>query len=327
MTESAGVPSRSYRLNDFVEGVWSPEDLVGLPGTSWIVVSGMRSARRPGRLFVVDAQHRTRANELRWEIGAEQARMGPDVFDPHGIAARRLDDRSFELLVVDHGGGEAIDRLRIELHGATPVIVGGDRIVQPPQTSANAVAHLPDGSFIMTSMFDPHDHETLSKFARGENTGRVWRWSPSKGWSRFGPLQLSGANGVAVSPDGSLVIVCEWAARRVWLLAGDGTPLENATTDFLPDNLRWTKDGRLLLAGQIGRPEAVLGCEARGKGCPLAFKTVLLDPVGLQIETLIMVGESEALEAGFGGATGALEVGESIWVGSFNGERIGILSR
>jgi hypothetical protein len=49
--------------------------------------------------------------------------------------------------------------------------------------------------------------------------------------------------------------------------------------------------------------------------------------VSLQMKTLIMVGESEALEAGFGGATGALEVGESIWVGSFTGERIGILSR
>jgi SMP-30/Gluconolactonase/LRE-like region len=327
MTENACMPSRYYRLNHFVEGVWSPEDLVDLPGTSWIVVSGMRSARHPGRLFVADARHRTRANELRWKIGAEPARMGPDVFDPHGIAARRLDDGSFELLVVDHGGGEAIDRLRIEFRSAGPVIVGGDRVVQPPNTSANAVAYLPDGGFVMTSMFDPNDRETLSKFARAENTGQVWRWSPDKGWCRFGPLQLSGANGIAASPDGSLVIVCEWAARRVWRLAGDGTPVKNLQTDFLPDNLRWTKDGRLLLAGQIGRPEVVFGCEARGEACPLAFKAVLLDPMSLQMQTLIVVGESQALEAGFGGATGALEVGESIWVGSFTGERIAILSR
>src|ERR1700742_2828824 len=327
MTESAGLPSRPYWLNGFVEGVWSPEDLVDLPGTSWIVVSGMRSARRPGRLFVVDAQHQTGANELRWEIGAEQARTAPDVFDPHGIAARQLDKRSFELLVVDHGGGEAIDRLRIELRDAGPAIVAGDRIVQPPQTSANAVVHLPDGGFIMTSMFDPTDHETLSKFALGEKTGQIWRWSPINGWCRFGPLQLSGANGVAASSDGSLVIVCEWAARRVWRLAGDGTPVKSTQTDFLQDNLRWTKDGRLLLAGQMGRPEAVFGCEAQGQACPPAFKVVLLDPMSLQMETLIAVDESEALTAGFGGATGALEVGESVWVGSFTGERIGILSR
>jgi hypothetical protein len=136
MTENASLLFRPYGLNDFLEGVWNPEDLVDLPGTPWVVVSGMRSARRPGRLFVADARHRTSANELRWEVGVEQARIGPDVFDPHGIAARQLDKRSFELLVVDHGGGEAIDRLRIELRDAGPVIVAGHRIVQPPQTSA-----------------------------------------------------------------------------------------------------------------------------------------------------------------------------------------------
>ena len=113
------------------------------------------------------------------------------------------------------------------------------------------------------------------------------------------------------------MIVCEWAARRVWQLAGDGTPIKNVQTDFLPDNLRWTADGHLLLAGQMGRPEAVFGCEARGERCPLAFK----------VEPLITVDEAQATEIGFGGATGAIEVGESIWIGNFTGERIGVFSR
>ena len=314
----------SPRLIEFVEGVWSPEDIVELPDTSWIVVSGMRSARHPGRLFVVDGAQRTRATELRWKAPAEGARLGAEVFDPHGIASRRLDDGRFELLVVDHGGGEAIDRLVLELDAKGPVITDGFRVVQPPGTSANAVAYLPDGGFVMTSMFDPTDRQTLQKFANAEKTGQVWRWSISDGWSRFGELQISGANGIAVSPDGSSVIVCEWAARRVWRLDADGTPVSSTETDFLPDNLRWTAEGHLLLAGQSSEPEAVFGCEARGECCPLAFKVVRLDPTNLEIEPLIAVDEAQAAEQGFGGATGALKVGQNIWVGSFTGERLGI---
>jgi sugar lactone lactonase YvrE len=314
-----------HEVRGFVEGVWNPEDMVDLPGTSWIVISGMRSARRPGCLFVVDSVRETIANKLRWEAASEVARM--DIFDPHGIAARRLGDERFELLVVDHGGGEAIDRLELELRDGSPIVVAGDRITQPDGTSANAIAYMPDGGFVMTSMFDPTDAETLSKFARAETTGQVWRWSPGGGWSRFGELRISGANGIAASADGSSVIVCEWAARRVWQLTSDGRPVKGMQTDFLPDNLRWTADGHLLLAGQIGRAEAVFGCEARGERCPLAFKVVRVDPANLEVQPLIAMDEAQTAEIGFGGATGAIKVGGNIWVGSFTGERIAVFSK
>ncbi|WJR78870.1 hypothetical protein [Bradyrhizobium sp. NP1] len=315
------------RPASFIHHVHNPEDLVALPRTSWIIVSGMRSGQRPGRLFVVDGERQDEASELRWEAAAEAGRVSRDVFDPHGIAARRLAPGRFELLVVDHGGGEAIARLVIEMRDDGPVIASGDRIVQPPRTSANAVAYLPDAGFVMTSMFDPTDSAFVEKFAQAEKTGQVWRWSTSTGWSRFGALQLSGANGIAASADGASVIVCEWAARRVWRLGADGAPVASAETDFLPDNLRWTADGHLLLAGQRARPEALFGCVARGERCPLAFKVARLDPDSLDITPLIETDEHAAAESGFGGATGALEVGEAIWVGSFTGTRIGVFAR
>lgn len=315
----------SYQLSGFVDGLWHPEDLVELPGTSWVIVSCMRSADHAGGLFKVDTAQPSQATELRWAPAAQQARLGPDVFNPHGIAARRLADETFELLVVDHGGGEAIGRLVIEFGEEGPFIATGERLVQPPRTSANAVAHLPDGGFVMTSMFDPTDREFVSRFARAEPTGQVWRWSRENGWSRFGDQPMSGANGIAVSRDG-FVIACEWAARRVWRLDRDGRAVASVETDFLPDNLRWTADGRLLLAGQSTRPEVLFGCEARGDRCPLAFKVVRLDPTSLAIESLIAIDEAGAAAKGFGGATGAMQVGEQIWVGSFTGERIGIFS-
>jgi sugar lactone lactonase YvrE len=326
MTRDNCIDSPSYQLSGFVDGVWNPEDLVGLPDTPWVIVSGMRSASRAGCLFKVDTTGPERATELRWEPAAERARLGRDAFDPHGIAARRLADGAFELLVVDHGGGEAIDRLVLELREEGPVVTRGHRHVQPAQTSANAVAYLPDGGFVMTSMFNPADGNVPARFASAEPTGQIWRWSPLNGWSRFGDLQMSGANGIAVSSDGRSVIACEWAARRVWRLDEHGRPVASVETDFLPDNLRWTADGQLLLAGQCDRPEAVFGCEARGERCPLAFKVVRLDPETLAMESLIVMDDADAAARGFGGATGALMVGDRVWVGSFTGQRIAIFT-
>ncbi len=224
--------------------------------------------------------------------------------------------------MVDHGAGEAIDRLVVDTREQPPVIVAGERIEQPDGTSGNAVAFLADGSgFVMSSMFDPRDPDILGKFARAEITGGVWRWTGQDDWQRIGP-PLAGANGIAVSRDGHHVFVSEWAARKVWKLSMAGDVEAQVATDFLPDNLRWSDDGRLLLAGQAARPEAVFGCEARGAPCPLAFSAVMLDPSTLSVTPLLNADETTAAMIGFGGATGAVQVGGELWIGSFTGHRL-----
>lgn len=315
------APRGANRPLGFVEGVWHPEDLVRLEGTPWIVVSAMRSVRGRGALLAVKADAAERAFELEWRPAAEAGRRGAHAFDPHGIDVKRVGEVAFELLVVDHGAGEAIDRLTIEMRDGRPVITAGVRIEKPEGASGNAVAFVPGGGFVMTSMFDLRDPNILRKFAAADVTGGVWRWTEARGWMRIGP-DLSGANGIAVSSDGATIIVSEWAARRLWRLSMTGEVKASANVDFLPDNLRWADDGSLLLAGQADRPEAVFGCEARGEACPLAYATVRVDPDDLRVTPILRVSHSEALADGFGGATGALEVGEEIWVASFTGERI-----
>ena len=71
----------------------------------------------------------------------------------------------------------------------------------------------------------------------------------------------------------------------------------------------------------------MFGCEARGERCPLAFKVVRLDPTSLEMEPLITADEAQTAEMDFGGATGAIEVGENIWGGRFTGERIAVFSK
>jgi hypothetical protein len=309
------------RPSGFVEGVWHPEDLVRLEGTPWIIVSAMRSVRGRGALLAVRADAREPAFELEWRQAAETGRRGVPAFDPHGIDVKRIGEDVYELLVVDHGAGEAIDRLTIETRSGRPVVTAGTRIEKPEGTSGNAVAFVPDGGFVMTSMFDPRDKGYIGKFAAAEVTGGVWRWTDANGWMRIGP-DLSGANGIAVSLDGKRIFVSEWAARRVWRLSVAGEIEACIDIEFLPDNLRWADDGSLLLAGQMAQPEALFGCEAGGGGCPLAYAAVRVAPADLQVTPILRISHSEALAAGFGGATGALQVGKELWVASFTGERI-----
>lgn len=308
------------RLMGFAEGVWHPEDLVRLEGTPWIIVSAMRSVRGRGALLAVTVDATRPAFELEWRSGAEAGRRGAAAFDPHGIDVRPMGEDRFELLVVDHGAGEAIDRLILDTASGRPVVVEGARIEKPEGSSGNAVAFAP-GGFVMSSMFDPRDRDILGKFARAEVTGGVWRWTEAGGWRRLGP-DLSGANGIAVAAGDGAIIVSEWAARRLWRLSAQGEVEARVEVDFLPDNLRWSADGALLLAGQAARPEAVFGCEARGEACPLAYAAVRVEPRDLTVTPLLRVSHAEALATGFGGATGALQVGNELWIASFTGERI-----
>ena len=76
-----------------------------------------------------------------------------------------------------------------------------------------------------------------------------------------------------------------------------------ANLNFLPDNLRWTERGTLLVAGQNASPERLFGCQARHGPCPLGFTVAELDPATLGVRVLVTGGD-----AAFGGATGALFV-------------------
>jgi len=158
----------------------------------------------------------------------------------------------------------------------------------------------------------------LQKFAAGMVTGDVLAWSPKAGWQPAVTHPLSGANGVEVSPDGRWLYVSEWSARRLWKFSLDGMSApQSIVVDFLPDNLRWTEHGTLLLTGQNAIPANVFGCEARHVTCAMGFTVIEIDPNDLTSHLLLRGGDQH-----FGGGTGAIFVGRSLWVGSFRGDQI-----
>ncbi|MDR6938215.1 hypothetical protein [Luteibacter sp. 3190] len=302
----------------FVESVRHPEDLDRLTGTRWVIVSDFQP--RDGALFAVDSDSPERAVVVPWAPGAASGRISATEFSPHGIAAKRRSDGRYELLVVDHGGGkEAIDWLVLDASGQVPTVVEGKRIAAPQGTSGNAVAFVPGGGFVMTSMFDPDDRTTVDKVSAGKPTGGVWRWTSAQGWKAFGP-RLPGANGIAVTPDGAHLFVNAWSSRTILKLAMDGKEEARASVDFLPDNLRWNGDDHLLIGGQAATAHEIFTSGQPGARFPKAYVVAELDTHTMTVRELVRKNDDDAVREGFGAATGALVVGRSVWVGSFMGD-------
>ena len=107
------------------------------------------------------------------------------------------------------------------------------------------------------------------------------------------------------------------AGGRVYRLRLDaeGPPQrDEVEVDVHPDNLTWTRDGRLFVAGQHGGVMKSLACGSiRKGGCDLGYSVYLLEPVGLELTKLV---------EGRGAVSVALEVGDEVFMGSFIGDQI-----
>lgn len=326
---SAQSPSLAATLAGFVAGVQDPEDLLQLSGTDWIVVSSMQLPDgSPGHLDIIKASavgsRKAIYPSVETGLRTDALRFpgctppDPKLFFPHGINFVRLADGKFEVYAINHGGRESVEIFRLAVSAASVQAEWIGCVLLPPHSYGNGIAPLPAGGFVLSNMYDPTDLSFLKKFDAGAPTGNVLAWKPPHGWSQAIPQKLSGPNGLEVSADGHWLYVSEWSAQRLWKISMDGTQKsQHIRLAFLPDNLRWTPQGTLLLAGQNAKPSQVMGCDARHIACPEKFTVAEIDPVTLNTSILVRGGG-----CGFGGATGAAMVDGQLWVGSFRGNRI-----
>jgi hypothetical protein len=300
----------------------SPEDLLRLPGTPWVVVSAMRSKGSPGRLFLVDSRNPVGFEPFYPATTAVAGGPAATTFAPHGLSVRALGPGRQELLVIDHDGDQ-VDRFVLRVNAeARPSIERVTRVPLPPACSGNSVAAMPDGGFVATCMSDPRDTAFVDEFARAEPTGAPFRWTVANGWTQLGKQRMSAANGIEVSKDGKNVFVTEWAARRLWRIPLDSGEPVSVPTPFLGDNLRWTDAGRLLVVGQTADPRSLFSCQAKKVPCPMGYVVALVDPKTLALKTLLTGTDASYPAAHFGSGTGAIEVGESLWIATFFGNEI-----
>jgi sugar lactone lactonase YvrE len=189
----------------------------------------------------------------------------------------------------------------------------------PSDASANDVAALNAGGFVATKMFERPQLIGMLRLALGMSSGALLRFSPgATQWETVPNTEGRGPNGVEEGPDGTLYIA-EWGARRLVRVAADGSRRSEVPLDFSPDNLSWASDGRLLVTGQRASALGVLRCASLDNGtCPLASVVAAVDPSTLAVTTLVEDDPATTL----GAASIAVELADTLWIGTFAGDRL-----
>lgn len=291
---------------EFVCGPVSPEDLIQLPDSPWVVVASMvddgylsAADSRDGRtvrLFpTVTTPPRARHDTALYR---DCPGMTTERFRAHGVSLRPGEDGAHTLYVVRHTGREAIEVFEVDAAGPVPSLTWVGCAVAPEGVGLNAVVPLPEGGFAATS----------------PATGDIWEWRPGRAWSRVPGSVDIGPNGLEIDPDGRSFLVAGYAAQSVIRLPrGPGAmPTDRIEVGFYVDNVHWAPDGSLLAAGHRAPDRARVGECVRGETCEgVTSHVARVDTEALTAEEIFSYPSNDHLRLG----TAAIQVGDELWVG------------
>lgn len=236
----------------------------------------------------------------------------------HGLSLTQRASGEWQLYVVNHMVRESMEMFELQPDGAAWKLVWrGCVLAQQPY---NDVSALPDGGFVATRP-TALMQEGQDLFAGGVS-GNVARWSSAEGEVLLPGSEYGYPNGVMVSRDGRYAYVSGWTTRSFHKYdLVEMRETGRADFSFMPDNLTWTAEGKLIAAGIKG----VNGnCpETSENACLQGMVVAEVDPETLQV-TVLHDNEGRGL---INGTSVGIQVGASIYVGSFQGDRLVILPR
>jgi hypothetical protein len=314
----------------FICGPHHPEDLVLIPGTHWILVSGLGGALPgsppgPGDLYLLNAV------DKRWHSIAQASLAAvnrdtklygdcpaPDAsqFISHGLAIRAGGGGRHTLYAVNHGGRESVEVFAIDTRGAEPRLTWTGCALLAASAWLNAVTPLPGEGFIVTSTFDPKDPQAQTKMGNGQYAGAVYEWQPDRGFASL--AGITGDNGVTMSSDARWLYFNWFFGRSVIRVARAGSAEPTAVAvDFLPDNIHYSPNGSLYVTGQNVDPKQLLAGCASGE-CQHGTTIVKLDPATMKTRVIARLPPN----ATFSDGTTALQVGDTIFIGSYRGDAV-----
>jgi hypothetical protein len=291
-----------------------PEDLVAL-GQDWAVASAMAA---PGGVMTI----RTRDRAPFTIYPAANAQTRPDKnrypdcpgppdatnFTTHGVYVEPGSGPVHKLFTVAHGARESIEIFEVDTRPAIPVATWLGCVVAPNPIGLNSVRGLTDGGFITTN-FLPRGStpEATQRMLGGEKNGELWEWHTATGWVKVPGSETAGANGVELSSDGTTLYVAAWGSQSFYRLSrGAAQPKrDEISLGFRVDNIHFARDGSLYAAGQVAQ----------------GWKIVAIDPATLAVREIATQSDTPEFNAG----TAVVEVGNTLWVGSFRGNRIAII--
>lgn len=303
----------------FICGIHNPEDLDRLGKTKWVVVSSFQLPQErgtlPGSLYCVDIEtHKvvplfpSKAASIDWDrIRFPDCPAPPELFSSHGLDVLEMGNGVFRIFAVNHGNRESVEIIDVKTVGDTePVATWRGGVPTPDPIVPNGVVGLPDGGLAASG-------------------GGVAVWRPGKGWHVYENV-LDRTNGINVSPDGKYLYVNSAEAGTVNRFPIDGKMSDHEVLfdgDFHADNIRWGEDGFLYNAGPSEKEQTVGDC-INGPECRLGWGVSRIDPTTGKSELLM---ERSSIPGIFGGATTALVVDDTLWLGTFHGDRIAIVEK
>ena len=317
----------------YICDIVNAEDLVTIPGSGWVLASGYSPG---GAVYAIDSRSNSiiqayDLSNVKHNASAFPGCSSPpaaDAFVAHGLNIRAAEDGRSMLYVVGHGGREAIEVFDVETAGDTPELTWVGCVMMPEGLDANSVASHIDGSLRLTVLMHP-GHTFVDVFA-GKKTGAVYAWSPGDtSIQKIAGSELPGNNGIEISVDGTEVYVVSSGLSTISVFSNTNPMrLLRATPrmDFSPDNIHMTPEGLIMTGGPSWIDHA---CETAEDfdletfaTCPRGSVGATFDPVTLkEVERW-----SADANPAFSNATMALKVGDDVWLGTFSGTRIGIIT-
>ena len=324
----------------FICGLQNAEDLVLVPGTDWIISSGMS----PGvAMYLINANTKAAlplypGDSPRMEQDMSRYAECPGAPDTatlitHGLNLRRGQGQHSTLYVVSHGAREAIEVFDVDAGGDRPVLIWRGCVLMPEGLAANSVASFSDGSLAVTVLI--HPGKTVMESIAGKPTGGVYTWSPgTTGFTLVQGSELPANNGIEVSADETEIFVASSGLRTI-VAFPRGNPVQplrsTARLGIIPDNVHMGPDGMLITAGMSADepgcggdfppPEKFVIEEVAA--CPRGSVAYAIDPITMHIREIARAPAHPR----FSNATMALPVGDDVWFGTFSGDRVGYLKR
>ena len=311
-------------------GFTNPEDIVALPGDKVILIGeyGTSAEDHSGGLVTFNLETEAKQTVFRGGENQATAEAGwgdptcntppSQAFNSHGIDLVRRNDGRLQLLVVQHGGREAIELFEVLGQGTDWQVEWRGCVASPENASLNEVAGLPNGDFVTTKMISLD--QSLDDGFPAENSGNAFYWSAESGYRKIAGTDGILPNGIETSPGGNIVymnVTGEAHIRKIEIATGQELGRAPVAT---PDNVTWSPQGSLYVAslGELDA-EAFGACTAQTEGaCDIPFKIIEVDP-----ESMTVIGTVyESTGAPMGAGTVGLQVGAELFIGSFKGDRI-----
>lgn len=309
-----------------IKGPQNAEDILPLGDTQWLVTSGMNGqvsrSDIKGHIYLINRKEKTFEEFFPGKNPAFDhdknmfntcpGPINPDKFSSHGLALKKQSPGQYHLYMTSHGEREAIEVFNINTRDAKPVISWTGCVPLSEDIMANSVAVLSDGGFVTTKFHDPTVPDSMMSIIQGKLTGGVHEWHPGDSVKSIQGTELSGANGIAVSPDDKWIYVAAFGSREIARFDRTKSPVtvEKVKIGIMPDNIHWGEDGLLYTAGNNS---------VHGTG----WSVFSIHPDTLEIKRVTGVDQSAAMQ----NASSAVPVNDEIWVGTFAGDRIGYLPK